>query len=259
MARGAPPLSLLLLEGQRAILEAMTLPGAAPLLSRAPRGVGRPVLVLPGFATGDGSTTVLRRYLKRQGHAPHPWLLGRNLGPSGDLRRQLIERVDELATRHGQPIAIVGWSLGGIYARELAKTAPEQVRQVITLGSPFGDVARPSSVTRFLGKARGESVRRRTSQFARALRIPPDVPCTAIFSRSDGIVHWSACLEPETDHTENIRVPGSHIGLGVNPLVLYAVADRLSQAPGEWKPFDRSGWRKHLYREAPPAARNDQD
>lgn len=258
MARGAPALGLLLLEGQRALLEAMTLPGALPLLRRAPRGDGHPVLVLPGFGAGDGSTRVLRGYLKRQGHSPHPWLLGRNLGPSGDLRRRLIKRVDELVARYGEPVSIVGWSLGGIYARELAKTSPHQVRQVITLGSPFGDVARPSNLSRIFQRVRGNPGRERINQFARALREPPaDVPCTAIYSRTDGIVHWSACLEPETPRTDNIEVPGSHLGLGVNPLVLYAITDRLSQPADEWKRFERTGWRRRLYREAPYAVYRD--
>ncbi|MBW2389865.1 MAG: alpha/beta hydrolase [Deltaproteobacteria bacterium] len=245
-------MALLMLEGQRALFEAMTLPGAAPLLRRAPRGDGHPVLVLPGFTAGDGSTRVLRRYLKNQGYASHPWLLGQNLGPSGDLRNRLRARVDELSRRYQQPISIVGWSLGGIYARQLAKAAPEFVRQVVTLGSPFADTQRPSNASRLFRSVSGNREPERSDKFARSLRTPPSVPSTAIFSRTDGVVHWSACLEPKTDHTENIEVPGSHCGLGLNPLVLYAVTDRLSQTPGAWKPFDRSGWRRHFYRNPPP-------
>jgi pimeloyl-ACP methyl ester carboxylesterase len=220
--RTAPSrLALLLAEAPRAFFESLTLPPVAGLLRRAPRGDGHPVLVLPGFAAGDDSTRVLRRYLRRLGYAAHPWLLGRNLGVRERLPERLALRVEELQRRHGRKLSLVGWSLGGIYAREIAKRLPQHVRKVVTLGSPFGDVAK--------------------------VRLPPAAPCTAIYSKTDGIVHWRSCLEPDTDHTENIGVPGSHCGLGFNPQVLYAIADRLSQPEGSWQPFDRSGWRRHLY------------
>jgi pimeloyl-ACP methyl ester carboxylesterase len=245
---GPPPLGLLLVEAQRALFESLTLRPAAPLLRRAPRGDGQPVLLLPGFTAGDGSTTVLRRYLRSQGFSPHPWLQGRNLGPGGGLRERMSERVNELHRRYQQRVSIVGWSLGGVYARELAKGLPECVRQVVTLGSPFADVERASNASRLFDllspRERGPS----RSGLAEQLRQPPGVPSSAIFTKTDGVVHWSTCVEPETDHTESIEVPGSHCGLGFNPLVLYAVADRLSQAEGRWRPFDYSGWRTLLYR-----------
>ena len=244
---GAPPLPLFLLEGQRAFLESLTLPPAAPLLMSAPRGDGHPVLVLPGFAAGDGSTRVLRQYLRRLGYAAEPWKLGRNMGPGRELRARLSRRVGELERKHRRRLSLVGWSLGGVFARELAKRTPASVRQVVTLGSPFADSGRSSNASRMFEFVSGPRVRSRDGISA-ALRQPPDCPSTSIFSKTDGIVHWRACLEPETDHTENIEVPGSHCGLGFNPLVLYAIADRLGQAEGAWQPFDRSGWRGRVYR-----------
>src|SRR5262245_2161029 len=134
----APPATLLLmLEGQRAFLEAATLLPASPLLRQAPRGDGHPVLVLPGLGASDLSTAVLRAYLERLGYAAHPWTFGRNLGPGGDLPQLMLRRLAELHERHRRKVSLVGWSLGGIYARELARQAPERVRQVVTLGSPF--------------------------------------------------------------------------------------------------------------------------
>ncbi len=245
---GDPPsLALFFLEGQRALLESLMLIPSQPWLRRTPRGDGHPVLVLPGFAAGDDSTRVLRRFLRERGYAPHPWLLGRNLGIQAGLREGLQERVESLCERYGRKLSLLGWSLGGIYARELAKRMPGHVRQVVTLASPFKDAGRASNASRlfdlFSGQRRADS----RSAVADRLCVPPEVPSTAIFTKSDGIVHWSTCLEPETDHTENIEVPGSHCGLGFNPLVLYAVADRLSQPEGDWKPFERTGWRRAVY------------
>ena len=243
----APPLPLFLLEGQRAFLESLTLAPAAPLLRSAPRGDGHPVLVMPGFSAGDGSTRVLRQYLRRLGYAAEPWRLGRNMGPGRELRARLDERVREIQRKHRSPLSLVGWSLGGVYARELAKRLPAAVRQVVTLGSPFADAGRSSNASRLFDLVAGPRPRSRAAASA-TLRIPPDCPSTSIFTKTDGVVHWRACLEPETDHTENIEVPGSHCGLGFNPLVLYALADRLSQPEGAWAPFDRSGWRGRVYR-----------
>ena len=107
---------------------------------------------------------------------------------------------------------------------------------------------RVSHSTTLYGWFAAPDLPRSAARISDQLRVPPDQPSTAIFSRSDGVVHWSSCLEPETDHTENIEVPGSHCGLGVNPLVLYAIADRLAQPQGAWRPFERSGWRRHVYR-----------
>ncbi len=219
--RSAPSVAWLALEGQRAFAEWLSYFPAAPLLERAPRGDGHPVLVLPGFMADDASTGLLRRFLKRLGYSAHPWLLGRNVGNPSVLRERLVDRAAELSARHRRKLSLVGWSLGGIYARELAKLIPTQVRQVITLGSPFGDADR--------------------------VRQPPPVPATAIFSKTDGIAHWESCRETEGPRRENIEVSGSHCGLGVNPLVLWAVADRLALPEDDWKPFERAGWRSYLY------------
>jgi pimeloyl-ACP methyl ester carboxylesterase len=244
---GGPSLALLFLEPQRVLLERLSLAAVRPLLRSAPRGEGQPVLVLPGFTAGDLSTAVLRGYLRDQGYAPHPWLLGLNLGPKEAIRGGLAARIEELQHRYGQPVSLIGWSLGGIYAREIAKRMPESVRQVITLGSPFADTARASNVSRLFDLITGRAPGVDGGGVAARLRQPPDVPSTAIYSRSDGVVHWRACLEPEADHTENIEIAGSHCGLGMNPLALFAIADRLSQPVGGWKPFDRAGWKRAVY------------
>lgn len=206
---------------------------ALPILMNAPRGDGHPVLVLPGMLADDGSTFVLRHYLQALGYQVHPWKLGRNWGPSTEIRQGIRDRFKELSDRYRRRVSIVGWSLGGIYARELAREYPSLVRQVITLGSPFGAGYR----------IEGEP----DPALAARLRPAPPVPCTSIYSKSDGVVPWEACLELTSPQTDNIGVQSSHIGMGVNALVLWAVADRLAQAEGQWRHFDRAGLHGYFY------------
>src|SRR5262249_54111818 len=158
-----------------------------------------------------------------------------------DRFASLYERYD------GRRLSLVGWSLGGIYARELAKRFPDKVRMVITLGSPFAGTPRATNAWRVYEFASGQSIDDRDGDLAASLAEPPPVPTTSIFSRSDGICAWQTCLNPEKAHTENIEVHGSHCGLGHHPATVYAVADRLAQPEGEWQAFERSGWRSLVY------------
>ena len=240
----SPHRLLTALEWPRAAFEAATLPAAWPVLRSAPRGDGHPVLVLPGYWAGDGSTAALRAYLRALGHRAHRWGLGWNLGLEDGVGGQLLARLDALHARYGRAVSLVGWSLGGVYARELAKLAPARVRQVVTLGSPFQ--LNSGGAGWLASMVHGRAAQRP----GRRIADPPPVPSTAIVSRSDGIAGYHACLEPLGPRTENLEVPGSHIGLGVNPLVLFAIADRLAQPEGAWKSFDRSGLRGVLYRRA---------
>lgn len=234
---------LLGLEWPRAFAEAGALPASWPVLWGAPRGDGHPVLVLPGYWAGDGSTAVLRRYLRALGYRTHSWGLGQNLGLEDGVGGRLLDRLEALHARYGRALSLVGWSLGGVYARELAKLAPARVRQVVTLGSPFGMERRGEAdwlQSMVFGADRAPG---RTGRIA----DPPPVPSTAIVSRSDGIAGHRACREAPAAQAENIEVMGSHIGLGMNPLVLFAIADRLAQREGAWRYFDRRGLRGVLY------------
>jgi hypothetical protein len=218
-----------------------------PLLRTAPRGDGHPVLVFPGLAASDLSTAPLRRYLSERGYKPHRWRLGMNLGPRPGVIDASLARIRELRARYGKKVSLIGWSLGGIYARELAKMAAHDVRIVITLGTPFAGNPRATNAWRFYELTSGQKVADMREH--EKLREPPPVPTTSIYSRTDGVVAWQCCLQEEGPHTENIEVQASHVGMGLNPLVFYALADRLSQAEGQWKPFDRSGLRKFVYRD----------
>lgn len=246
----APSMLLALSEAQRALVELALLPVAAPALRSAPKGDGHPVLVLPGFTATDASTAILRRYLDRLGYDTYQWELGRNLGPRaiGAEGEHLVERLEKIHAATGQKVSLVGWSLGGVMARQVARLRPNLVRQVVSLGSPFAGDPRSTSVWRLYELLTGQKVSDSAIQAQLAeSRKPMPVRSTAIYSKADGIVAWQGCLEPAADSSENIEVYGSHCGLGVNPSVLYAVADRLAQPEGEWRPFDRGGWKSAFY------------
>jgi pimeloyl-ACP methyl ester carboxylesterase len=252
-----PPSTLLALsEGWRAMLEASSLIPSLPLLNRLPQGDGHPVYVLPGFMADSQSTGMLRRWLDRLGYNAIPWGFGRNLGPRGNLQERLVQTVANIARHYGKPVSLLGQSLGGVFAREIAKALPDQVRQIITLGSPFGQTVVNGTypaVLRLFELATGDDIGAVRAQLADLPR-PPPVPCTAIFSRSDGIAHWKTCIERETATTDNVEVVASHCGMGFNPVIYYVIADRLSQPQGNWKKFDRSGWRTLIYPDAVYAA-----
>ena len=243
-----PSLLLTAIELQRALGELSTLPAALPLLRRVPRGDGHPVLVLPGFTASDLSTTPLRRYLTGLGYNVFAWELGRNWGLAGDLEERMYQRTEEIYEQTGEAISLVGWSLGGIYAREIARRLPHASRQVISLGSPFATAGVGSYAVHVYDSVTGERMTGRRATLKGTIAEPPPVPSTAIYTKTDGVAAWQTCMEIESATTDNIEVVGSHCGLGFNPLVLYAVADRLAQAAGEWKPFDRSGRRRIFYK-----------
>lgn len=253
-----PSALLMLLEPFRAMGELGALMLSGPLLARAPRGDGHPVLVLPGFIASDASTWPLRLFLRSLGYEAHAWELGRNLGwrTTGPESRHLLERIRTLHDHHGQRVSLIGWSLGGVMARQASRRMPEQVRQVITLGSPFTGDPRATTVAGLYERVTGD---RLDGAFIRALlregSMPPPVPATAIYSETDGIVSWRNCVEPSGPTSENIVVRGSHAGLPVNPAVLHAIADRLALADGAWRRFGREGWRQAVY--PPPAVPGD--
>ncbi|MEQ8857884.1 MAG: esterase [Pseudomonadales bacterium] len=207
-------------------------------------------MVLPGFTAGDESTAILRRYLKRLGYQPLPWGLGQNTGRV-ELLDRLTDHFASVAGEHDRRISLVGQSLGGVYARELARRFAGQVRQVITLGSPFSSHGADSTnalVGRLFQYMSGMSPDEMRDQMLNFTPQAPPVPSTAIYSKADGVVHWSTCLEYSGEYSENIEVLGSHSGMALNPLVFHALADRLAQPEGAWKPFQRNtGCRAMVY------------
>ncbi len=239
-ARIAPPSALLLALEARGLVSPARLLAAAPFLASAPRGAPQAVIVLPGLGATDRSTAALRLYLKFLGYQAHGWNRGRNVRPAGADLPAVAAQIDALRAATGTPVTLIGWSRGGLIAREAARIAPGAVRMAITLGSPF---AAPSATN--VGAAwrrlTGEAFPARTPEQLNALAEPLPVPCTSIYSRADGVVAWRACLQPEGPQSENVEVRSSHLGLGFNPAALWVVADRLAQPLGTWTPFRPSG------------------
>jgi len=238
-------------EAPRAVAELAWFGASRRMLAKAPEGDGHPVLVLPGLLASDRSTGPMRSFLGRLGYDVLGFELGRNV-PTPELIARLRERISDLRISDGRQISIIGWSLGGIYARRIARETPEWVRGVITLGSPFRSTPGQESVAAPL-------VRLVTRSGQPATPRPPGddrplpVPSTSIFSRTDGIVPWRACLDTIGGPHETLEVTGSHCGLGHHPAVLWAVADRLAQSAGQWHPMEIPSTLRPLLRSHPGA------
>jgi pimeloyl-ACP methyl ester carboxylesterase len=242
----APGAWLMMLEA-RAPWEYAAMLAAAPWLNKLPMGDGHPVIVFPGLGSSDLTTVPLRNFLRDRGYTPYPWHQGFNFGPRQGVLDRCREQVLQVATKHRQRVSLIGWSLGGVYAREIAKEQPEHARCVITLGTPFTGHPRATNAWRFYEMVSGQAVQDNAALIEQ-IRQAPACPTTSIYSKTDGIVAWQCSINPAAPHTENIEVHASHIGMGMNPLALYAVADRLAQDPQDWQRFDVTGARRWFYK-----------
>ncbi len=240
--KAEPPHRLWTLIEGRAMLELGLLYAARPLMAALPKGDGHAVMVLPGFMASNSSTVPMRNVLKRIGYDAHGWDSGRNIKVDNALIRRLESQLGRLNDASGRKVSLVGWSLGGVLARELAKLHPEKVRLVISLGSPISDDRGHTHARRLFEMLNGKEPEPMQDGRFRGLDEAPPVPTTSIFTKTDGIVHWRGSVQhphkaAAEQPTENIQVHASHCGLGVNPSVMIAIADRLAQAEGAWRPF----------------------
>ena len=218
----SPPVNLL---GElQAVAEVPRLLARSRSLSRAPRGDGGPVVLFPGFGTDDHVLFPLRRFLRSIGHDARGWSLGRNDGNVMAKLPSAIDRVRALATSAGRPVAVVGWSLGGVFAREVARDAPQLVRCVVTMGTPLNGP--PASVA-----ARAyapETIRLIRAEIAKRDQRPIRQPITALYSRRDRIVPWESCIDRRSPDVDNIEIKSTHVGMGIDPDVWQLVADRIA-------------------------------
>ena len=245
-----PPILGAIVDPIRASGEFATSVGLLPFRSRLPGGNGGPVIVYPGFMAGDRSTGPMRRVLTSLGYDVRGWGLGRNVGPTERVTQEMPEQLSSLAKASDRKVRLVGWSLGGGYARHLAARRPDLVESVVTLGTPVRsgvtEASNASALFRLLAPVHtpGHPLLDEGT--------PLDVPVTAIHTRSDGIVHWETCIIVRSANAENLRVAGSHTGLGFNPAAVYVIADRLAQADGTWGPFRVPRFHRGVIRHEPP-------
>ena len=241
-----PSYVLLALE-QLAWVEYSAFPAAFGVLSLTKPGNGHPVLVLPGFTASDRSTQPLRTALRSKGYWVHGWDLGPNIGPHEYIIEGVARRLETIEQRHGAPVSLIGWSLGGVYARELARAFPHAVRQVITLGSPF----RFRSGDRGFGSRLYDAIGPRRDPLAGRLpeekRPPLPVPSTSIYTRTDGVVRWHACSTRPVRAARTSRSTAPTPGSPSTSRRWWPITDRLAQPAGEWEPFRPPLPLRHLF------------
>lgn len=236
----APSLALLGFEPLRAALEYASLRLRRSTHARI--GDGHPVIVFPGLGTDARSVEPLREFCDELGYTGLGWGRGLNTGPKGDVDawlEDLATHVRSLTSANRQRMTLIGWSLGGMYAREIAKLLKGEVRQVITIGTPFAGTADSTNIGLVYRLLNGQNAVVNPAMAARLATAPP-VPTTSIFSRSDGVVSWRACMQTGGRRVQNIEVEGSHCGLGWNHKVWAVIADRLALPDGHWEPFAHS-------------------
>lgn len=223
-----PPDSSGVIREARGLIELPRLLLRFPSLARQPRGHGHGVLVLPGYGAGDGSTVLLKTYLRMLGYSAHGWRMGRNSGNVPGLFPRLLRRLASIARRNNGNVTLVGWSMGGYLARELGRERPDLVRRVITLGTPV--IGGPKyTVVAHSYRRRGVDVDAIAAEVDARNRISLLIPVTAIYSRTDNIVAWRACIDAATADVEHVEVRTTHLGFGFSPDVYQIIAQRLAQ------------------------------
>ena len=229
-----PPSPSHVVREARGLIELPRLLLKFPTLARQPRGNGEPVLVLPGYGAGDGSTMILKGYLRLLGYRARGWGLGKNHGTVGDSLPRLLRRLGNLSRRSKQKVAIIGWSFGGYLARELGRERPDLVRLVITLGTPV--VGGPKyTVAAESYRKRGIDVEAVAAEVEHRNRMGKlEIPVVAIYSRKDAVVAWQACIDNHTPNIEHVEVKSTHLGFGFSADVYKVIAQRLTQ-------FERHG------------------
>ena len=249
-AHVGPPTALSSLLEARFILETALLPATLPLLVEAPRGDGHPVLLLPGFMAGEATLIALKLFLQSKGYDVHTWGLGRNMGFRNKHANALPQKIRYLHHTTGRKVSLVGWSLGGVFSIFGAQSTQECVRSIITLGSPVsvdsvGHQSPPTlkALYRLVSHRLGTSVHMMQPR-VKAMREHQrlDLPISCLYSLTDGVVPpQEATMDGDPGRHENIQVPGSHVGLVFNGIVLSIIANRLAEPENDWKPFKPKG------------------
>jgi hypothetical protein len=227
-----------------------------PLSTKKPKGDGQPVMVFPGFMTSDSATYFLRRFLISHGFEAHPWEQGRNPGLRDEIFQSLLSNIDKHHERYGQKITLIGWSLGGLYARAVAHKRADKVQQVITLGSPFtvetnlssDEINVSENVIKLYEWLNPDADNDAFLNGEPYWQMPPPVPSTSIYSKSDGVTSWKYCIDDSTGHhTENISIPSSHLGFTHNPMAYHLILDRILTGQKQFKRYKPSIVKRLLF------------
>ena len=227
MNRPDPP-SILAVAGELlSPLEFSRLVVAFPSLAVQAKGAGETVIVLPGLGASNTSTALMRAYLAWLGYDARGWTLGQNQGNVQELLPEVTTQVLDCRAERGDKVHLVGWSLGGVVAREVARDHPEAVRQVITMGSPLVGGPKYTSLARLYAQ-RGADLDAVEARIAAREARPIEVPTTSIYSKRDGIVGWQASIDRHTAGAEHIEVSATHFSLGISPEVLKILARKLA-------------------------------
>lgn len=225
-----PPDPSRVIREARGLIELPRLLLRFPALALQPRGHGQPVLILPGYGAGDGSTSILKYYLLLLGYRARGWGLGRNNGAAADLLPRILKRVTSLARRNKQKVHLIGWSLGGYLARELARERGDLISKVITLGTPVVGGPKYTVVANWF-RERGIDVDAIAAEVERRNQVALNTPVIAIYSRRDAVVAWQACIDRNASNVEHIEVRTTHLGFGFSPEVYKIIARRLAAEP----------------------------
>ena len=224
-----PSILLYFSEGVRSIVERFSSAKFRKKYVPEKEGDGRPILVIPGFLGNDKNTKPLRDFLERLNYTAYPWELQRNMGKAEDLEK-LMAKVIAISEKHQEKITIIGWSLGGVYARDLAKQRPDLIRQVITMGSPFGGIMNPNNAVWLFRLLRGKATKIWDEKWLQKIHEPAPVLTTAIYSKTDGVIYWKDCLEKVEDALHhNVEANGSHLGMPHNKAILKIIANELAE------------------------------
>ena len=198
-----------------------------PSLLGKPRGDGQRIIVVPGFSTGDISTLPLRQYLASLGYRVSGWNMGVNSGDVLDAIALLNQRVQTEHAAEDEQIILIGWSLGGYLAREVARELPHAVAQVITMGTPVVGGPKYTRVAEYF-RSSGMDLNEIEREVDARTVVPLKVPVTAIYSKRDGVVAWEACIDETSDTVEHVEVMSSHIGMGISSTVYNIISTRLA-------------------------------
>jgi pimeloyl-ACP methyl ester carboxylesterase len=209
-------------------LEFLKFPLRAPELATAPRGDGRKIVLLPGFTSPEMAMQPLALYLKFLGYDASTWGMGINGGDVDGLTESFGQKVEQMVERSHQKVTLIGWSLGGVIARETARLFEDSVREVITMGSPLIGGAKYTSVGALYAIKEGMDMDAFEHEVHARNSIGLSQPLTAIYSKSDGVVGWQAARDVYNDHARNIEVRSTHFGFGANAKVWRIIADTLA-------------------------------